>query len=67
MLPARVGVPTEAVGVLVVLDRLLDMARTTLTVFTDAACSVIVARLEGEKDVLADVSSERRDDTSVSA
>jgi proton glutamate symport protein len=52
---AAVGVPPEGVGVLLVLDRILDMARTTLTVFTDAACSVIVARLEGEKDVLKDV------------
>lgn len=52
---AAVGVPPEGVGVLLVLDRILDMARTTLTVFTDAACSVIVARLEGEKDVLTDV------------
>ena len=31
------------------------MARTSLTVFADAACFVIVARLEGEKDVLTDV------------
>jgi Na+/H+-dicarboxylate symporter len=54
---AAVGVPPEGVGVLLVLDRLLDMARTTLTVFTDAACSVIVARLEGEKDVLTNVIS----------
>ena len=52
---SAVGLPPEGVGVLLVLDRLLDMARTTLTVFTDAACSVIVARLEGEKDVLTDV------------
>ena len=52
---AAVGVPAEGVGVLLVLDRILDMARTTLTVFTDAACSVIVARLEGEKNVLKDV------------
>jgi Na+/H+-dicarboxylate symporter len=56
---AAVGVPAEGVGVLLVLDRILDMARTTLTVFTDAACSVIVARLEGEKDVLTDVQSTR--------
>src|ERR1700761_5784932 len=47
-----VGLPAEGVGVLLVLDRILDMARTSLTVFADAACSVIVARLEGEKDVL---------------
>jgi hypothetical protein len=30
------------------LDCLLDMARSSLTVFADAACSVIVARLEGK-------------------
>ena len=47
-----VGLPSEGVGVLLVLDRILDMARSSLTVFADAACSVIVARLEGEKDVL---------------
>jgi proton glutamate symport protein len=50
-----VGLPPEGVGVLLVLDRLLDMGRTALNVFADAACSVIVARLEGEKDVLTDV------------
>jgi Na+/H+-dicarboxylate symporter len=50
-----VGLPPEGVGVLLVLDRILDMARTSLTVFADAACSVIVARLEGEKGVLTDV------------
>jgi Na+/H+-dicarboxylate symporter len=50
-----VGLPPEGVGVLLVLDRLLDMLRTSLNVFADAACSVIVARLEGEKDVLTDV------------
>jgi Na+/H+-dicarboxylate symporter len=52
---AAVGLPPEGVGVLLVLDRLLDMLRTSLNVFADAACSVIVARLEGEKDVLTDV------------
>jgi Na+/H+-dicarboxylate symporter len=52
---AAVGLPPEGVGVLLVLDRILDMARTSLTVFADAACSVIVARLEGEKDVLNNV------------
>jgi hypothetical protein len=34
-----VGLPPEGVGVLLVLDRLLGMARTSLTVFADAACS----------------------------
>jgi proton glutamate symport protein len=52
---SAVGLPPEGIGALLVLDRLLDMARTAINVFADAACTVIVARLEGEKDVLTDV------------
>jgi Na+/H+-dicarboxylate symporter len=51
---SAVGLPPEGIGALLVLDRLLDMARTAINVFADAACTVIVARLEGEKDVLTD-------------
>jgi proton glutamate symport protein len=51
---AAVGLPAEAIGVLLVLDRLLDMCRTAINVLADAACAVIVARLEGETEVLAD-------------
>lgn len=50
---AAVGLPPEGIGALLVLDRLLDMARTAINVFADSVCTVIVARLEGEKDVLA--------------
>ncbi|MBC8027975.1 MAG: dicarboxylate/amino acid:cation symporter [Steroidobacteraceae bacterium] len=49
---AAVGLPTEAIGVLLVFDRILDMCRTAINVLADAACTVIVAKLEGEKDVL---------------
>jgi hypothetical protein len=49
-----VGLPAEGIGALLVLDRLLDMARTAINVFADAACTVIVARLEGETAVLND-------------
>ena len=49
-----VGLPAEAIGVLLVFDRLLDMCRTAINVLADAACTVIVARLEGETGVLAD-------------
>jgi len=49
---AAVGLPAEAIGVLLVLDRLLDMARTAINVLADAACAVIVARLEGATGVL---------------
>jgi len=49
---AAVGLPGEAVGVLLVFDRFLDMCRTAVNVFADAVCAVIVARLEGETGVL---------------
>ena len=50
-----VGLPPEAVGVLLVVDRLLDMTRTAVNVFADAACAVIVARRQGETSVLQPV------------
>ena len=34
---------------LLVFDRILDMARTSINVWGDASCATIVARLEGEK------------------
>jgi proton glutamate symport protein len=49
-----VGLPAEAIGVLLVFDRVLDMARTTVNVFADACCAVIVARLEGESGIPAE-------------
>jgi len=49
---AAVGLPAEAIGVLLVFDRILDMCRTSINVLADAACAVIVARLEGETEVL---------------
>lgn len=50
---SAVGLPPEGIGALLVLDRLLDMARTAINVFADSACTVIVARLEGETGLLA--------------
>ena len=43
-----VGLPLEAIGVLLVFDRILDMARTSVNIFGDSCCAVMVARLEGE-------------------
>jgi proton glutamate symport protein len=48
-----VGLPAEAIGVLLVLDRLLDMARTAVNVLADSAATVIVARLTGDEGALA--------------
>jgi len=44
-----IGLPIEAIGVLLVFDRILDMSRTATNVFGDACCTVIVARLQGEE------------------
>ena len=44
-----VGLPVEAIGVLLVFDRVLDMMRTSVNVFGDSCCAVIVARMDGEK------------------
>jgi proton glutamate symport protein len=45
---AAVGLPMDAIAVLFVFDRILDMVRTSVNVFGDSCCAVIVARLEGE-------------------
>ncbi|MEL7296997.1 MAG: dicarboxylate/amino acid:cation symporter [Pseudomonadota bacterium] len=45
---SAIGLPVEAIGVLLVFDRVLDMARTSVNIFGDACCATIVARLEGE-------------------
>jgi Na+/H+-dicarboxylate symporter len=49
---SAVGLPVEAVGVLFVFDRVLDMARTAINILGDTACAVIIARLEGQEDIL---------------
>lgn len=43
-----VGLPAEAIGILFVFDRPLDMARTAVNVMGDGVAATIVARLEGE-------------------
>ncbi|MBS0626059.1 MAG: dicarboxylate/amino acid:cation symporter [Verrucomicrobia bacterium] len=47
------GLPPEGIGMFIAVDRLLDMCRTTVNVYSDSCCAVLVARTEGEKNVLA--------------
>lgn len=47
-----VGLPAEGVGLFIAIERLLDMCRTTVNVFSDSCCAVLVARSEGELDIL---------------
>lgn len=46
------GLPIEGIGLFLAVDRILDMCRTTVNVFSDTCCAVLVARSEGEKNVL---------------
>jgi Na+/H+-dicarboxylate symporter len=42
------GLPTEAIGLILATDRVLDMARTSVNVFSDTCGAVVIARSEGE-------------------
>jgi Na+/H+-dicarboxylate symporter len=50
---AAIGLPVEAIGLILVVDRVLDMCRTAVNVFSDSVAAVTIARLEGEKTNLA--------------
>ncbi len=43
-----VGLPLEGVGLILAVDRILDMFRTTVNVWSDSCGAVIIARSEGE-------------------
>lgn len=46
------GLPAEGIGLLLAFDRILDMFRSTTNIFADGVCAVLVARSEGEKNIL---------------
>ena len=48
MILGMVGVPPEGIGMILGVDRFLDMCRTTLNVTGDLAAAVVVSRGEGE-------------------
>lgn len=43
-----VGLPLEGIGLILAVDRVLDMFRTTINVYGDTCCAVIIAKSEGE-------------------
>jgi Na+/H+-dicarboxylate symporter len=51
---AAVGLPVEAIGLILAVDRVLDMCRTSVNVFSDTCGAVIIARLTGEENVLGE-------------
>ncbi len=52
MVFTQVGLPVEGIGLILGVDRLLDMVRTAVNVSGDAAVSVIVARSEQKLDTI---------------
>lgn len=48
-----IGLPLEGLGLLLVTDRLLDMLRTAVNVYSDSCGAVIIARSEGEQTSVA--------------
>lgn len=50
MVITQVGLPIEAIGVIMGVDRLVDMARTVVNITGDAVCSTIIARSENALD-----------------
>ncbi len=47
-----IGLPMEAIGLILAVDRILDMFRTSVNVFSDSCGAVLIAKTEGEQDVL---------------
>ncbi len=43
------GIPVKGFEMILPVDRILDMCRTTVNVFSDTSCAVLVAHSEGEK------------------
>lgn len=43
-----VGLPKEAIGLVLAVDRVLDMCRTSVNVFGDSCCAAVIAKSEGE-------------------
>lgn len=47
-----IGLPLEGVGLILAVDRILDMCRTAVNVFSDSVAAVVIGRLEGEENIL---------------
>ncbi|MDG0996585.1 MAG: dicarboxylate/amino acid:cation symporter [Gammaproteobacteria bacterium] len=49
---AAMGLPMEGIGLILAVDRILDMSRTAVNIFSDSCGAVIIARSEGEETKL---------------
>lgn len=49
MVLTSVGIPVEGIGLIVGIDKLFDMGRTTLNIVGDASCAIVVSNWERKK------------------
>lgn len=49
---SAIGLPAEGIGLILAVDRVLDMCRTSVNIFSDSCGAVVIARSEGEKGIL---------------
>jgi proton glutamate symport protein len=49
---SAIGLPLEGVGLILAVDRVLDMCRTAVNVYGDTVGAVLIAKLEGESGLL---------------
>jgi len=47
----NVGLDVEYIGIIYVVDRILDMCRTAVNIFSDSVGAVVIARTEGETNL----------------
>lgn len=52
-----IGLPLEGLGLILVVDRILDMCRTTVNVYSDTVAAVVIANSEGEIKAVAQSST----------
>ena len=50
MVLQSVGLPVEGIALVAGVDRVFDMGRTTVNITGDAACAIIVSRMEDRKE-----------------
>ena len=50
MVLQSIGLPIEGIGLIMGIDRLVDMGRTTINITGDSICTIIIAKKEGELD-----------------
>ncbi len=49
---ATIGLPAEGIGLILAVDRILDMMRTSTNVFSDSCGAVIIGKMQGEQGIL---------------